>query len=642
MADFVAVLKKTLDGMGDPNTETRERVYERARSTVMAKLDALSPPPPQAVADRQIRALEDAIAVIERDYAQPAKKLDPLDELEDVFASLNGLKDRATIPPPRSYSPPPTQRPTPAIEKAPAAVVPLSRATPQPAKPLSTDRNGAPADNEAAATDNDFSPAQAGNDDAEFPAVSGDDHEQEDAPARRGGYGRALAALLVVAALGGGAYGVWLNKDDFSRLVGLTPPEGTTSQPLQPEPSPPPADVAAAEPAEPPAEPESATPAATPAAVKLTQRLNEDGSEIDPGPATGTPALGEGTSVAEVTPPASTDAAPAETPPPATDATPPATEATPPAAEAPPVLPPVSAETQPPAAAVPPTADAPAAATPADPAAAAPAQPATPETPAATPPTDTAAAEQPAVTPPPAATEAPTATEPPAATAAADPAPVDPAAPAAAPPAAATPAAPTATAAAPQAGAAQPSVPVGQKAIFYEERTSAAQGSAEPGSTVWSVVQESPGGDRPAEPAIRAEATIPGKDIQLRLTIRRNADPTLPASHIVEMIFLTPDNFDGGGVDNVLRMAMKSSEQDAGNPLIGIPAKIADGFFLIAMNDNKAEMDANMNLLLRQSWIDIPIVYKSGRRALITMEKGIPGEKVFDDALKAWGVSTSG
>ncbi|RVC59810.1 hypothetical protein EN779_15135, partial [Mesorhizobium sp. M4B.F.Ca.ET.088.02.2.1] len=44
----------------------------------------------------------------------------------------------------------------------------------------------------------------------------------------------------------------------------------------------------------------------------------------------------------------------------------------------------------------------------------------------------------------------------------------------------------------------------------------------------------------------------------------------LPASHIIEMIFLTPEGFDGGGVDNILRIAMKSSEQDAGSPLIGI------------------------------------------------------------------------
>ncbi|MGX9143038.1 hypothetical protein [Mesorhizobium sp. 128a] len=210
--------------------------------------------------------------------------------------------------------------------------------------------------------------------------------------------------------------------------------------------------------------------------------------------------------------------------------------------------------------------------------------------------------------------------------------------------AAATPPAPAAGTppAAPTTAAPEPTVAVGQKAIFYEERTSTSQGSAEPGSIVWSLVQESPGGDAPPEPAIRAEATIPGKDIQLRMTIRRNTDQTLPASHIIEMIFLTPQGFDGGGVDNILRVAMKSSEQDAGSPLIGIPAKIADGFFLVALNDTKADEDANLTLLRGQDWIDVPVVYKTGRRALLTMEKGIPGEKVFDEALKAWQAKTAG
>ncbi|PTE08919.1 hypothetical protein C9427_18200, partial [Mesorhizobium helmanticense] len=214
-------------------------------------------------------------------------------------------------------------------------------------------------------------------------------------------------------------------------------------------------------------------------------------------------------------------------------------------------------------------------------------------------------------------------------------------APAAPADAAATPA-PGAAPAAPTAAPAETAVPVGQKAIFYEERTSTAQGSAEPGSIVWSLVQESPGGNLPPEPAIRAEATIPGKNVQLRMTIRRNTDQTLPASHIIEMIFLTPEGFDGGGVDNILRVAMKSSEQDAGSPLIGIPAKIADGFFLVALNDTKADEDANLTLLRGQDWIDVPVVYKTGRRALLTMEKGIPGEKVFDEALKAWQAKTAG
>ncbi|RUW32981.1 hypothetical protein EOA37_31335, partial [Mesorhizobium sp. M2A.F.Ca.ET.015.02.1.1] len=265
----------------------------------------------------------------------------------------------------------------------------------------------------------------------------------------------------------------------------------------------------------------------------------------------------------------------------------------------------------------------------------------------ATAPAPTGAAPAPATQTPPAAaptTDAANPTPPAAGTAppTADAATTPPAAGATPPAAAATPPAAGTAPATPAPATAEATVPVGQKAIFYEERTSTQQGTAEPGSIVWSLVQESPGGDLPPEPAIRAEATIPGKNIQLRMTIRRNTDQTLPASHIIEMIFLTPEGFDGGGVDNILRIAMKSSEQDAGSPLIGIPAKIADGFFLVALNDTKADEDANLTLLRGQSWIDVPVVYKTGRRALLTMEKGIPGEKVFDEALKAWAAKTSG
>ncbi|HHZ09919.1 MAG TPA: hypothetical protein GX405_14195 [Rhizobiales bacterium] len=178
--------------------------------------------------------------------------------------------------------------------------------------------------------------------------------------------------------------------------------------------------------------------------------------------------------------------------------------------------------------------------------------------------------------------------------------------------------------------------------MFYEERTSSAQGSADGGSVVWSVVRESPGGDAPPEPAIRGEATIPAKDLQLRMTIRRNADQTLPASHIIELIFLTPEGFGGGGIENILRFALKETEEAPGSQLIGIPAKIADGYFLIALNDSKAEIETNLQLLSRENWIDIPVVYKSGRRALITMEKGIPGEKAFDEAIKAWRAASAG
>lgn len=518
MADFVAVLRKTLDGLNDATPQMREKVYDKARSTIAAKLAAMSPQPPEGVVDRQKQALEGAIASIEREYADAAKANDPLAELENVFASLKNPEPRTLRreppPAPRTVAPPPPKAvatPAPAPEPAPARQE-------EAARPLPESPPTAP-EMESEAFDDDG--------DGETEIIAPDRPYER----RRRSYGGLVAAGIALAVLAGGGYGVWLNKDAFSDILGLEPSGPMAAAPVvtrplvEPE-AEPETEVAAAPPqAETP-------PAAAPANEKFTQRLTSEGGEVDPGPAGGEPAIGEGTSVAEVTQP----------PPPA----------------------------------------------PAAPGQNAPAAPAAPQ----------------AGQPPVAEAE--------------------------------TPAAPS------EAPVSQPTVPVGQKAIFYEERTNVAEGSAEPGSIVWSLVQESPGGDLPPEPAIRAEATIPGKDVQLRMTIRRNADQTLPASHIIEVIFLTPEGFEGGGIDNVLRVSMKGSEQEAGSPLIGIPAKIADGFFLVALNESQPEIDANMTLLRRQSWIDVPVIYKSGRRALFTMEKGIPGAKVFDEAMKAWQAASAG
>jgi hypothetical protein len=492
MADFVAVLKKTLDGMGETTPESRRRVYEKARQAVAAKLAAINPPPPPSVAERQRRALEDAIKSVEKEYAAGS---DPLAELEDVFASLKNPQPKSLDRPvvktgARPVTPAPVPLPTRPVGQAsgpPAAPPPAPRPPPEPA----------------------FEPSDSfgadGDEDAQYV-------RSRPEPVRKRSYGPWLVAAVLLAVLAGGGYGVWLNRDTFGELLGLD----TGSPVLQ---------TAQTEPAEP--APAAETPAAEPAAPadddpeKFTQRLTPEGSEVDPGPADGGSTVAEGTSVAALTQP------PGVNPPMAT-----------PPAEGQEAIP------------------------------------------------DTAAAE-------------------------------------------------------PAAAPADASVAVAQKAIFYEERTSASEGSAEPGTTVWSLVQESPGANLPPEPAIRAEATIPGKDVRLRLTIKRNADESLPASHIIEMIFLTPEGFPGGGVDNILRIAMKGSEQEAGNPLIGIPAKIADGFFLVALNDSQAETQANLALLRRQSWIDIPVVYKSGRRALFTMEKGVPGDQVFDEALKAWSAAAT-
>ncbi|WP_377290753.1 hypothetical protein [Rhizobium sp. SG2393] len=187
----------------------------------------------------------------------------------------------------------------------------------------------------------------------------------------------------------------------------------------------------------------------------------------------------------------------------------------------------------------------------------------------------------------------------------------------------------------PAAGQAVAALP-GEKMFLYEERLGQTTPTAIPGTAAWSVKEESPGGDAKPEPVIQAQITVPDRGLTALMTIKRNADSSLPASHVIEFVFSVPDNFEGGSIDAVQRVAMKRTEQDRGDALIAVPAKITDDFYMIALNDFPEAVTTNLQLLESRSWIDIPITYRNGRRALLTLEKGQTGTQAFNTALQAW------
>ncbi|MGU3400346.1 transcriptional regulator [Brucellaceae bacterium D45D] len=201
--------------------------------------------------------------------------------------------------------------------------------------------------------------------------------------------------------------------------------------------------------------------------------------------------------------------------------------------------------------------------------------------------------------------------------------------------AASTPAGSAAPASPGNQSAAQQPVAEGQQALLYEERGGTEQGSVERGTVAWSVIQESPGEGQPEEPAVRATVTMPTSKLQLKMTVRKNTDQSIPASHLIEMVFIPPEDFSGGVIDNVQRITFKDTEQATGNPLIAVPSKIGDNFFIIWLNDARTAQDTNLSLMRRLQWIDIPVSYRNGRRGLISLEKGAAGEKAFIDVLGA-------
>src|SRR5690554_3633256 len=85
MADFAAVLRKTIAALRENTPEARDRIYQKARSTIEAKLQAVSPPPSSEVVERQMRLLEDAIQTVEAEYAPAAVEPEPVPEPENDF-----------------------------------------------------------------------------------------------------------------------------------------------------------------------------------------------------------------------------------------------------------------------------------------------------------------------------------------------------------------------------------------------------------------------------------------------------------------------------------------------------------------------------------------------------------------------------
>ena len=149
----------------------------------------------------------------------------------------------------------------------------------------------------------------------------------------------------------------------------------------------------------------------------------------------------------------------------------------------------------------------------------------------------------------------------------------------------------------------------------------------------------SPGNGRgqPPELAVRADVEVPERKLTMTWSLRRNTDKSLPATHTVEIIFRLPPDFPSGGIANVPGILMKQAEQTRGVPLAGLAVKVTNGFFLIGLSSVEAEKERNLALLKERSWLDIPVVYNNNRRAILAIEKGAPGERVFAEAFNAWG-----
>ncbi len=150
------------------------------------------------------------------------------------------------------------------------------------------------------------------------------------------------------------------------------------------------------------------------------------------------------------------------------------------------------------------------------------------------------------------------------------------------------------------------------------------------------TVEWSRGVDELGQPTLIGTAKIPARNLGVKVLIRRNADPSLPASHLMEIDFEVSESFSGGAVAGLPGILLKNEELVQGAALVGASARVVGNSFLFALSAAEQDVRNNISLLESNKWMDLALVYATGRRAIITLEKDAAAEAMFNEVLASW------
>lgn len=178
-------------------------------------------------------------------------------------------------------------------------------------------------------------------------------------------------------------------------------------------------------------------------------------------------------------------------------------------------------------------------------------------------------------------------------------------------------------------------------AILLDEHPSDPLGVRHQASVQWRSDWIAAAG-RPAELVVLACVEIPDLNTTAAVEFRRNTDQSLPATHLVQVTFVQPDDVAGREIATIPGMMLKVSERSKGSPLAAVAVKISKGSFLIGLSNTEIDRVRNLQLLKERRWFDIPLYYANQRRGILVIDKGNSGEQMFRSALTEWERAAKG
>jgi hypothetical protein len=190
----------------------------------------------------------------------------------------------------------------------------------------------------------------------------------------------------------------------------------------------------------------------------------------------------------------------------------------------------------------------------------------------------------------------------------------------------------TALAANDPAASVDPAVLAGSQSLLLEASQDGTTGAVPFSGTVdWSE-----GVDELGLPTLIGSASIPARNLGVDITIRKNSDPSLPASHLMEVDFKVSDTFIGGTIATLPGVLLKDEELVPGTALVGASARVVGNSFLFALSATPTDAELNTDLLENRRWMDLAVVYGTGRNAIITLEKDETAQALFDKVFGTW------
>ncbi len=187
---------------------------------------------------------------------------------------------------------------------------------------------------------------------------------------------------------------------------------------------------------------------------------------------------------------------------------------------------------------------------------------------------------------------------------------------------------------APEAPSAPAAPSAGRAAMLVASADNPQKPAVSLGSTVWSLIPPAP--NQPATVAVKAEADIPDLKMHATMTLRKNTDPTLQATHTIDLKFSFAQGAPITGFKDVGLPQMRKEDSTAAEALTSVKVKISDTYFLIALAKGEADTARNLDLMQTRSWFDFPLLLNDDRIAKVVFQKSPEGQAMLEKAFEAW------